>query len=394
MTPRSRFLAVSLLVCAALSAASWVAAQSRKDTPDPDSLYKYLSVFSEVLGLVRHAYVEDTEVQRLMSGAYEGTADALGTFTVYVPADRVAEFRRVRSTSSRSTGLLMVRERGWIYVAGVADGSVAELAGFERGDLVAKVDGEATRDLQVWEIEAHLQSRAGVPVAVTVLRQGENHDLTLPAGGSEPAPEAPAVAVERVREVPVLRITRFDAETAPAVGAELKRLAQQGAGKLLVDLRGTGGGDAEAAYRVGELLVSGELGTLKRRDEVRTRYAAAGTPAWRGELAVLIDRGTLGAAEVLASVLDQGAKATLVGEPSFGHAGRTAQIELSSGALLELTDAFYTGPDGELLDESLEPDLVVDERSRRLGERELTVDELILQRGIGVLSGEEQKKAA
>jgi carboxyl-terminal processing protease len=191
----------------------------------------------------------------------------------------------------------------------------------------------------------------------------------------------------------VLRIARFDGETAAAVAAELKGLTP-GGGKLLLDLRGTGGGDAEAAYRVAELLVAGELGTLKSRAEVRTRFAAAGAPAWKGRLAVLIDRGTLGAAEVLAAVLDQGAQATLVGEASFGHAGRTAQIELSSGAVLELTDAFYTGPDGELLDGSLEPDLVVDERSRRLGERDLSVDELILRRGIGVLVGDEEQKQA
>jgi carboxyl-terminal processing protease len=392
-TNRTRFLVVSLVVSAAFSAASWVAAQARKDTPDPDSLYKYLSVFSEVLGLVRHAYVQDTEVQRLMAGAYEGTADALGTFTVYVPADQVAEFRRVRSQPPRDAGLLLVRERGWIYVAGVAEGSTADTVGFERGDLVAEIDGEATRDLQVWQIEGHLQERAGQPVKMTVLRQGENHELVVPADSGRPALPATA-SVQRVRGVPVLRIARFDAGTETAVAAEVQRLARAGEGKLVIDLRGVGGGDPEVAYQVADLLLAGEMGTLKSRDQVRTRFSATGEPAWKGRLVVLLDRGTLGAAEALAVVLDQGADATLVGEPTFGHVGRRTQVELSSGAVLELTDAFYTGPDGKALAESLEPDVEVDERSRRLGERELTVDDLILQRGVGVLAGEEQKKAA
>lgn len=391
-TNRTRFLVFSLAVGAALSAASWVAAQSRKESPDPDSLYKYLSVFSEVLGLVRHAYVEDTEVKRLMDGAYEGTADALGTFTVYVPADQVAEFRRIGSAPPRRSGLLLVRERGWIYVAGVEQGSAAAKAGFERGDLVAEIDGEATRDLQVWQIDGHLQSHAGEPVALTVLRQGENHQLTLPADGATPVATA-AVTVQQVSGVPVLRIGRFGSETEAAVQRELRRLG--GGGKLAIDLRGAGGGDPEVAYQVADLLLApGEMGTLKSRDQVRARYAASGEPEWRGDLVVLVDRGTLGAAEVLATVLDQGTEATLVGEPSFGHAGRRAQIALSSGALLELTDAFYTGPDGKLLDSSLEPELLVDERSRRLGERELTIDELILRRALGVLAGEEQQKKA
>ena len=131
-----------------------------------------------------------------------------------------------------------------------------------------------------------------------------------------------------------------------------------------------------------DLLASGELGALKSRQEVRKRFAASGEPMWRGDLVVLVDRGTLGAAEVLAAVLDDAAQATIVGEPTFGHAGHRAQVELSSGGILELTDAFYTGPDGELLDDSLEPDLLVDERSRTLREQDLTLDELILRRGL------------
>lgn len=392
-TNRTRFLVVSLVVSASLSAASWVAAQARRDNPEADSLYKYLSVFSEVLGLVRQAYVDETEVAVLMNGAYEGTADALGTFAVFVPADQVAEYRRVRGDGPRDTGLTMVRERGWIYVAGVADGSLAEQAGFERGDLVAKVDGEPSRDLRVWQIEGHLRRNAARPVTLTVLRRGVNQELTLPAEGAATA-RGPKVTVRRVDGVPVLRLPRFDEAAPAAVERELQALARAGDDQLVIDLRGAAGGDPRVAYQVADLLLAGELGTLRSRDTVRERFAASGAPVWQGKLVVLVDRGTLGAAEVLTAVLREGARATTVGEATFGHAGRQAEIALSSGALLELTDAFYTGPKGELIDESLEPEVEVTERSRRLGERELELDELILRRGLGVLAGEEQKKAA
>jgi carboxyl-terminal processing protease len=390
---RTRFLVVSLVLSAGFSAASWVAAQARKDAPEPDSRYKYESVFHEALQRVREAYVKEVDDHQLMGGAYEGATDALGAFAVYVPAEQVAEYRRSRTSASRDMGLLMVRERGWVYVAGVEEASPAQAAGFERGDLVAKVDGEPTRDLQVWQIEAHLASHADRPVAVTVVRQGESHDLKVEAGPGA-APARPLVRVERVRDVPVLRIGRFETGTAAAVENELQKLASAGARKLVIDLRGTSNGDPEVAFAVADLLLAGELGTLKAREEVRERFAASGEPVWKGELVVLIDRGSLGASEVLAAVLDQAAEATLVGETSFGHAGEQTEVELSSGALLELTGAFYTGPNGELLDEGLEPDVEVDERSRRLGERDLSIDELILRRGVGVLAGEEQKKAA
>ena len=77
---------------------------------------------------------------------------------------------------------------------------------------------------------------------------------------------------------------------------------------------------------------------------------------------ILVDRGTLGAAEVFATVLRQKQKAELVGERTFGHAGRQGTAELSSGGRLLFTEAFYTGPDKKPLNEALKPDLLVDER--------------------------------
>ena len=379
---RTRFMAVSAAVTLVMGAASWVAAQSRSQAPAPDSLYKYLSVFTEVLGLVRQAYVKDTDVDALMAGAYEGAADSLGPFTVYVPPEQVAEYRRVHEHPAPDTGLYLLRERGWLYVVGVAAGSAAERAGFERGDLVSKIDGQPTRELQVWQIEQQLGTKRGETVAMSILRQGDAKTMQLKV---EDASTEATASVKRVREVPVLRIARFDRGTAAAVEGELQKLAKAHADKLAIDLRGVAGGDPEAAYQVADHLVSGDMGTLEARDQVKQRFSASGEPLWKGRIVVLTDRGTLGAAEVLARVLDEAAAATLVGEPTFGHAGHQGQIELQSGALVELTDSFYTGPKGKPLTESVDPDQEVDERSRTLREKDLSVDELILQRGVGVL---------
>ncbi len=379
---RTRFMVASAVVTLALTAASWLAAEARKEKPEPDSLYKYLSVFTEVLGLVRQAYVHDTDVSQLMAGAYEGAADALGPFTVYVPADEVADFRRLREHPGPDTGLYLLRVRGWISVVGVAAGSPADRAGFQRGDLVSKIDGEATRELQVWQIEQHLAGRPGATVPVSIIRQGDPKVLQLEVKDDG---DLPLTSVQRVREVPLLHIARFTTGTVPAVQRELEKLAAAHTDKLAIDLRGVVGGDGEVAYQVADLLVAGDMGTLEARDQVRQRFVASGEPVWKGRIVVLTDSGTLGAAEVLARVLDEGADATLVGEPTFGHAGHQAQVELSGGALVELTDAFYTGPKGKPVDESVEPDEEVDERSRTLREKDLSLDELILQHGIGAL---------
>jgi carboxyl-terminal processing protease len=171
--------------------------------------------------------------------------------------------------------------------------------------------------------------------------------------------------------------------------AEVRRLlaglAASGESGLVLDLRGALPVDGAAGYHLAELFVEGEMGRLENREGTLETFTASGPPLWRGELVVLVDRGTLGPAEVAAAVLHQLADARLVGEPTFGHAGRQSLVDLDGGGRLLLTDAFYTGPDGDLLDSRLEPDVTVRDASRRFGEQDVPLSELILRRGIDVL---------
>jgi carboxyl-terminal processing protease len=386
---RVQFLFLSLAVGVVLAGSSLVAIADRQEEPEPDSLYKYLSVFTEVLGLVRQTYVEQTDVETLMAGAFEGTADALDAFSVYIPPGEVERYQAVAGTGSSDTGLFLVRDRGWVYVGAVADGSTAEVAGIEAADLLSRIDGASTRDLDVWEIDDQFEKLEGSKVELEIIRRGETLDVTLPL-----APLAtPAVTEQEVDGVPVLRITRMTADTEVAVRKSLTSLSGD---RLLIDVRGISGGDPNVAFAVAQLFADGKLGTLQSQGRVEHEFAASHAPLWHGALAVLGDRGTLGPAEILVNILRQSAGAQFVGEPTYGWAGRSDQVPLSSGGLLVITSAFYAGPDGEVLDSSLAPDMRVTGRDRTLSEKDLTLDELILRRGVQLLleSTIEEKVAA
>jgi carboxyl-terminal processing protease len=161
---------------------------------------------------------------------------------------------------------------------------------------------------------------------------------------------------------------------------------------LLIDLRSVAGGDVEAAYALGALFASGELGGLETRGEERREFRSDAEPLWDGRTVVLVDGGTLGPAEVLAAILRDGAGGELVGVRTFGWAGERTFVELSSGARLHLTTAFYTGPEGEPLSGGVAPDIVVDELSRSLDERDRSLRELILERGVDRLLGSDTER--
>lgn len=391
---RSRvlFLVLSAALVMPILAGTLLRAAEEK-APEQDSFYKYLSVFSEVLGLVRQAYVDEPDTRALMSGALDGTTDALDPFSLYVPADQLANYQQAQQVGRRYSGLALLKERGVAYVVAVEKGSPASQANVRVGDIVAKIDNRSTRLMPLWEMQELLARRPGTHVPMELIRVGETVQAAFDLKPFDPPP----VATEEVDGATLLRIPSFAPGAAADVRKALEKAGPRTGGKLLVDLRGVASGEPGVAYEVAQLFTSGDLGILSNRGNAVQTFTGREAPIYQGRIVILVDRGTLGASEVFAAVLRQKAKAELVGERTFGHAGRQGAADLSSGGRLLFTDAFYTGPDKKPLKEALKPDLLVDERSRTYLEKDVPIGELILKRGVRRLLGEEAdsaKKAA
>lgn len=361
-------LTVSLTVTGVLMASS---NRQQRDESD-DSAYKYLSVFMEVFGLVNKAYVDEPEAERLIAGALEGTLDALDPFSLYVPPGAVDAYEGVREIGWRRSGMVVLKERGVAYVVAVVEGSPADEAGVQAADILTQVNGRATRETPLYEIQGILASPAETEVSLEILRLGQKMDETIQLHEFP----LPSVVLEADRGVPVLRIPGFFDDTYDNVKSSLETIAgrrgldtatDDSAGqplpglevrdKLLIDLRGVAGGEEAVAYRVAGLFASGVLGVLENRRQELEVFEGDDTPTFEGRIAILVDRGTQGAAEVLASVLQASASAALLGERTFGHSGRQSLVELSDGGRLQITSAFFTGPDREPIVEGLAPDL-------------------------------------
>lgn len=391
---RRRFLALSLAVLLPLVAGVlWSAGETGEKEPDPDALYRYLAIFSETLNLVRQTYVEPTDISTLLAGAMEGSTDALDPFSIYLPPALPAAGESELVPGVRHAGLVVLKDRGVAYVAGVEEGSAAAAAALESGDILSRIGGRPTRQMPVWEINRELVPTDGRELDLEIVRRGETKSLKLKLAESP----SPAPSLRPTEGFPMLRIPRIDAAAVDSARFLLAQAKAEGAGKLLVDLRGISGGEPEAAYAVAGLFASGELGSLREKEKVGRTFtgtAAAGLPA---ELVVLVDGYTAGAAEILAAVLQQKAGAKLVGVPTFGWAGERSRIDLEGGARLYLTTAYFAGPDGKALSQRLTPDLLVDDQTRRFEERDRPLSELILERAIRYLKGEPElvdKKAA
>ncbi|MCP4658389.1 MAG: hypothetical protein GY856_23490 [bacterium] len=391
------FLSLSTVILL-ISGSMLAVAASRQDDDGSDSFYKYLAVFTEVLGLVQRAYVDETEPDSLITGAFEGVVDALDPFSLYVPADKVEAFEASRTVGVARSGLLVLKERGVTFAVAVEEGSPAAEAGIERGDILSRIQGKPTRRMPLFEIQAILAGPPETVIKIETLRIGRQQERELVLADYP----RPGVELEEKKGVAVLRLAAFHAGTPKDIEVSLTALSTGTPelpgltvkDKLLIDLRGVAGGDEGVAYWVAGLFATGELGALAARQKVVEVFQGSDEPRWQGRVAVLIDRGTQGPSEILATVLQQTIDATLVGDRSFGYAGRQSLVKLSDGGLMQITDAFYTGPDRQPINGRLEPDLRVREDFLGFEEEDQPPEDTILERGLDALLEEEAEEVA
>jgi len=241
--------------------------------------------------------------------------------------------------------------------------------------------------MPLWNIHQVLAATPGTGVALELLRDGAPSAAEFELAEFDHEP--PALTMSD--GIAILRLPALDEASVTAVRDQLEELRSGGTEKLLLDLRNSVSAEPEAGYAMARLFADGSLGSLSQGESVIQSFESDSGPVWDGEVAVLVGRGSFGAAEVLASVLRESLGAQLVGQVSFGHAGRSNFVPLSNGAHLLLTDAYYSGPGGEPLSEGLEPDVVVGARQRRFAEKDLTLEDLTIRRGLELLSGSDEQ---
>jgi carboxyl-terminal processing protease len=282
----------------------------------------------------------------------------------------------------------VARDSGISFIVAVESGSPGEKAGVKSGDILAEIDGSSTREMPLWQLQAWLAQESG-SVQIELLRRGRSVEVELALGPFERV--APSLRTEE--GVPVLRIANFESEMVAEVESLLEEVEIARSPRLVVDVRGVAGGSPEAAIDVAAFFARGTLGELRGRGESLATYDSGSEPLWQGRLALLADGGCQGPCEVFLAAVREVPGADFVGHRTFGHAGRRASRDLSTGATLFFTDAFYSGPDGEFIDRGLEPEVRVEANRQTLGGGEGGATDPVLERALELLLEEERQAA-
>jgi carboxyl-terminal processing protease len=341
--------------------------------------YRPLRALEDVVQLILAGYVEEVDIDQVMEGALRGLSGGLDPDSAYLTRELTHELQQGTAPPAGDVGLTLTRQY-YLRVVAARDGSPADRARLRTGDYIRVIDGTATRDMSVFEGARRLRGAPGTTVSLTVIRgnAAEPHVVELVR---EPA-TTPTLSDRMVRPaIGYVRVPAFGPDTADALADRVEALVRNGAGHVLLDLRGTAQGELDAGIAAARLFVkSGTLALLASREaEVPERIEArSGDGRLTVPMTLLTSRGTAGAAEIFTAALNGNDRAAIVGERTAGQAALQKLVPLPEQRSLWLTWARYLAPSGELIHaRGLEPDEPVAEPEVEFGDPEPTRDPIL-----------------
>ena len=329
---------------------------------DQDGAYQQMHVYAVVLKRIQSDYVTTPNLNDVTNGALHGLLESLDPDSSYLTATEYKIYKDRPATGVAQIGLTVSKRFGYATVVSVEPGSPADKEHIEDGDVIESIGDQSTRELSLAVIRIMLEGKPGTTVTLSLVRprKADPDKLTL----TRVVTPEPPLGEQQYESSTILYLKPGDLTAArvDAVAAQLKA-ASKGE-KILLDLRDCTGGDAENGLRLANLFIQqGTLATLTgQKYATQTFTADSAKFITSAPMAVLVNRGTYGAAELAADAIEGDHRGDVVGERTFGEGSVQKAIEMPDGAALLLTVAKFEGPDGKKIqDEAVTPNVPVNQ---------------------------------
>lgn len=320
------------------------------------------SELDEVYDKLANTYNGEISASEVVEGAKKGLTEALGdVYTVYMDAEEAQEFDDdLHGNVGSGIGVEMGLRDGYVRVLRTLPDNPAREAGMLAGDIIYKVDDEEVYAMSVEEISKKVRGETGTKVKVTVVRDGEEKTFTL----TREEINNVSAYVEYDGKTAIITVTRFDNDTGTMVQKFAKEFAGKGVNKVILDLRGNGGGYVTAAQDLLSLWIDGEtilIQKSKHQGDSETKAYSGKAILKDMKTVVLVNGSTASASEITAGALQDYGKATIVGEKTYGKGVVQNLYNLSNGTKLKVTTAdWHTPNDRSINGEGITPDVEVE----------------------------------
>lgn len=314
---------------------------------------KNLDIFATLFKEVNALYVDEVNPNEVIKVGIDAMLASLDPYTNYIPEDDIEDFRTQSTGQYGGIGAITSRLDGKIKVVMLMEGYSAEKNGLKIGDEVIKINDVDVRGLSRDETSDLMKGQANTPVSLTVIRYGNPEPITLNFKREKVKISNVPYYGMVTNDVGYVKLTEFTMQAGREVKDAVSELKDQGAKKVILDLRGNPGGLLiEAVNITNVFLPKGKdvVSTKGKLTENNATYKTLNNPVDVDiPLAVLINNGSASASEIVAGTIQDYDRGVIVGQKSFGKGLVQITRPLSYNAQLKVTTAKYYTPSGRCI---------------------------------------------
>ncbi len=346
---KSRKFWIAIVLIAVIGVGSFSFTRDEKNFAIAKNLDIYYTLFREL----NMFYVDDINPNKLIKTSIDEMLASLDPYTNYIPEDKIEDFRFMTTGEYAGIGAVISKQNGKVIISEPYEGFPADKSGLKAGDVLLEVSGKSTKNMSTKDVSSLLKGPANKPVKIKIQRYGVKKPFVVDVVREKISIDAVPYYGMLDENTAYIRLTSFTANCSEDVKKALLDLKKNNPKSLVFDLRSNPGGLLMEAVKIVNLFVPKGEEIVSTRGKVKQwdkTYKAMNEPLDTTiRIAVLTNRGSASASEIVSGALQDLDRGIIVGTRTFGKGLVQTTRDLSYNTKLKVTTAKYYIPSGRCI---------------------------------------------
>jgi carboxyl-terminal processing protease len=314
---------------------------------------KNLDIYHTLFRELNMFYVDEVNPNNLVKTSIDQMLESLDPYTTFISEDQMEDFRFMTTGEYAGIGALISRQNDKIVIAEPYEGFPAQKFGLKAGDVLLEVEGKSTKEMNTEDVSNLLKGPANKPVKIKYERYGEKKPVIVDVVREKISIDAVPYYGMLDKNTGYIRLSSFTQNCSKDVKNAFLELKKNNPHSLVLDLRGNPGGLLMEAVEIVNLFVPKGSEIVSTRGKVTQwdkQYTATSSPIDTTiKIAVLTNRGSASASEIVAGAIQDLDRGIVVGTRTFGKGLVQTTRDLSYNTKLKVTTAKYYIPSGRCI---------------------------------------------